>query len=78
MILEFTKTELIDEPLERQLNMSRSIVVFNIKKSDKTNNLNTGQQFNYEQEIYEIMNREQVESVKDYVKFNCVLKKTVE
>ena len=77
MILEFTRNELTEEPLERQLNISRRIVVFNIKQSDKTKNLNTGQKFIYQNETYEIMNRESVESPENYVKFNCVFLTTV-
>lgn len=74
MTLEFDRNELTEDPVERQLNMSRKIVVFNLKQSDKTRNLNTGQKFIYQNETYEIMNRETVESPENYVKFNCVLK----
>ena len=54
--------------------MGRSIVAFNIKLSDKTNNLNTGNKFNYENVSYEIMNKETIDSPANYVKFNCVRK----
>jgi hypothetical protein len=71
MILEFDRSELTEDPVERELNMSRKIVVFNIKQSDKTENLNTGHKFIYQNETYEIMNRETIESPDNYVKFNC-------
>jgi hypothetical protein len=74
MTLEFVRNELTEDPVERQLNMSRNIVVFNIKQSDKTGNLNTGHKFIYQNETYEIMNREAVDSPENYVKFNCVRK----
>lgn len=74
MILEFSRNELVSEPEERNLNFNRSIVVFNISTSDKTGNLNTGNKFNYENETYEVMNREPVDSGIKYIKFNCVRK----
>jgi hypothetical protein len=77
MILEFEIVDLITPPTERKLNINRSIVVFNIKTSDKTISLNTGDVFTYENQIYEIMNRENIDSPDNYVKFNC-LRKTVE
>lgn len=77
MMLEFTRNELTEDPVERKLNMSRNIFVFNIKLSDKTKNLNTGQKFIYQNETYEIMNRESVESPENYVKFNCLCLTTV-
>ena len=54
--------------------MGRTIVVFNIKLSDKTIDLNTGAKFNYQNETYEIMNREAIDSPDNYVKFNCLRK----
>lgn len=73
-ILEFNRTELVSEPEERNLNFGKSIVVFNINKSEKINTLNTGNKFNYQDETYEVMNRENIDSPKNYVKFNCVRK----
>ncbi len=72
MILELNRNELTSEPQERQLNMSKTIVVFNIKISDKTEHLNTGIKFIYNVDTYEIMNREQIDSPENYVKFNCL------
>jgi len=74
MILEFSRNELVSEPEERNLNFNKSIVVFNINKSDKIVSLNTGNKFNYQNETYEVMNRELVDSPKNYVKFNCIRK----
>ena len=74
MILEFSRNDLASEPEERNLNFNRSIVVFNINTSDKISNLNTGSKFNYQNETYEVMNRELVDSGVKYVKFNCVRK----
>ena len=76
MILEFSRSELLSEPEERSLNFNRSIVVFNINTSDKIGNLNTGNKFNYENETYEVMNREPVDAGVKYVKFNCIRKAT--
>lgn len=75
MILEFQAADMIALPIERKLNMNRIIVVFNIRKSDKTILLNTGQMFTFENEIYEVMNRETIDSPDNYVKFNCLRKK---
>ena len=72
--LEFARTDLVSEPEDRHLNMNKSIVVFNIQKSDKLNSLNTGSKFIYQDETYEVMNREPVDSPKNYIKFNCVRK----
>lgn len=76
MILEFNRNDLTTDPQERNLNMGKSIVVFNIKLSDKTTNLNTGNKFNYQNESYEIMNKEAIDSPENYVKFNCIRKVT--
>lgn len=72
MILEFQPTDLTTPPTERNLNINRSIVVFNIRTSDKTIGLNTGNTFTYENHTYEIMNRENIDSPDNYVKFNCL------
>ena len=74
MILEFSRNELFSEPEERHLNINKSIVVFNLKKAEEIVGLNTGDKFNYENETYEVMNRESVDSPKNYVKFNCLRK----
>jgi hypothetical protein len=75
--LEFTRNELVSEPEERNLNFNKSIVVFNIYKCDKINSLNTGNKFIYQDKTYEVMNREPVDSPKNYVKFNCIRKAMV-
>lgn len=74
MILEFSRNELVSEPEERSLNIHRSIVVFNINTSDKISDLTTGKKFNYQNETYEVMNREPVDMGIRYVKFNCIRK----
>ncbi len=71
-VLEITRDELVGEPVSRNLITGKSITVFNIKSSQKTNDLNTGRKFNYEDESFEIMNREQVQAPISYTKFNCV------
>lgn len=71
-VLEITKDELVGEPISRNLVTGKNITVFNIKSSQKTNDLNTGRKFNYEDESFEIMNREQVQAPIGYTKFNCV------
>jgi hypothetical protein len=73
-ILEITRDELINEPEPRTLVTGKSIMSFNVKITDKTINLNTGNKFDYENVSYEIMNREPVQSTVDYLKFNCVRK----
>ncbi len=74
MILEFSRNELFSEPEERHLNINKSIVVFNINTSDKISTLNSGGKFNYQNEIYEVMNRELVDAGIKYIKFNCIRK----
>ena len=74
MILEITKEELIREPEARSLNLGRSIMVFDLKITDKTAALNTGNKFSYQNESYEIMNREPVQASVSFLKFNCILK----
>ncbi len=74
MILEFSRNELVSDPEERNLNFNRSIVVFNINPSDKIGSLNTGNKFNYQNETYEVMNREPIDEPINYVKFNCIRK----
>lgn len=65
-------TDLIGEPISRNLALGKLITVFNVKLSDKTMNLNTGNKFEYRDESFEIMNREPVQSAVNYFKFNCV------
>lgn len=71
-VLEINRDELIGEPISRDLILGRSIMVFNIKSSQKTNDLNTGKKFEYQNESFEIKNRELVEAPVSYTKFNCV------
>lgn len=72
--LEITKDELVGEPETRNLATGKSIIAFNLKISDRTVNLNTGQKLYYQDELYEIMNKESVQSTIDYLKFNCFRK----
>jgi hypothetical protein len=72
--LEITKDELVSEPEIRNLATGKSIIAFNLKISERTINLNTGQKLHYQNGLYEIMNREPVQSTIDYLKFNCYLK----
>ena len=72
--LEFTEDELIREPQARSLVTGKSIMVFNVRVSEKTTNLNTGNKFAYQNESYEIMTREPVQAPISYLKFNCVRK----
>ena len=74
MILEITKDELIREPEARNLNLGRSIMVFDLRITGKTTNLNTGNKFSYQNELYEIMNREPVQAPESFLKFNCIHK----
>lgn len=73
MILEFSRNDLASEPEKKNLNINKSIVVFNINTSDKIETLNTGNRFNYQDDIYEVMNREPVDQGIRYIKFNCIL-----
>lgn len=70
--LKFTEDELVNKPESRSLVLGKIITSFNVKITEKTVNLNTGVKFEYENELYEIMNREPVQSTNDYLKFNCV------
>ncbi len=72
--LEFTADELIQAPQARSLVTGKSIMVFNVKMSDKTAHLNTGNKFDYQNESYEIMTRESIHAPVIYLKFNCVRK----
>jgi hypothetical protein len=72
--LEITKNDLVGEPEKRQLVIGKRVTVFNLKISDRTENLNTGQKLLYDDKTYEIMNREYVNSTVDYLKFNCIFK----
>ncbi|MET0753633.1 MAG: hypothetical protein ABWZ66_09675 [Pyrinomonadaceae bacterium] len=69
--LTFTDDELINPPESRALATGKVITAFNVKITKKTVNLNTGAKFEYNEELFEIMNREPVQSVNDYLKFNC-------
>jgi hypothetical protein len=69
--LEFTDEELINPPESRALATGKVITAFNVKITEKTVNLNTGMKFEYNNELFEIMNREPVQSDTDYLKFNC-------
>lgn len=70
IILKFTDDELVNKPESRSLATGKVITAFNVKITEKTVNLNTGVKFEYENELFEIMNRELVNSTVDYLKFN--------
>ena len=72
--LEITEDDLIGEPQIRNLATGKSIIAFNLKISAETINLNSGQKLHYQDELYEIMNKEPVQSTINYLKFNCFLK----
>ena len=69
--LTFTDDELINPPESRSLVTGKVITAFNVRITKKTVDLNTGVKFEYNDELFEIMNRELVNSVSDYFKFNC-------
>ena len=69
--LKFTDEELVNKPESRSLVTGKIITAFNLKITEKTVNLNTGVKFEYENELFEIMNREPVQSTTNYLKFNC-------
>lgn len=71
-ILEFTAAELVHAPEARSLVTGKSIMVFNVKISEKTAHLNTSDKFDYNDESFEIMTREPVQAPVSYIKFNCV------
>ena len=73
-VLQLTKDELMGEPEARTLVMNKSIMSFNVKITEKTANLNTGNKFYYDNVLYEIMNRESVDAPINYIKLNCVKK----
>ena len=73
-VLQLTKDELMGEPEARTLVMNKSIMSFNVKITEKTANLNTGNKFDYDNVLYEIMNRESVDAPINYIKLNCVKK----
>jgi len=70
--LSIDDQELVRPPLARRLVTGKSIVVFNIVSSEKIRDLNTGHRISYENELYEVMNREAVQSPVSYTKFNCI------
>lgn len=69
--LTFTDDELINPPESRSLVTGKVITAFNVRITKKTVDLNTGVKFEYQDELFEIMNREHVHSISDYLKFNC-------
>ncbi|CAN5320421.1 hypothetical protein BH10ACI1_BH10ACI1_33070 [soil metagenome] len=69
--LVFTDDELVNQPESRALATGKIITAFNVKITEKTVNLNTGVKFEYKDELFEIMNREPVQSKPDFYKFNC-------
>jgi hypothetical protein len=69
--LTFTDDELISPPESRSLVTGKVITAFNVRINKKTADLNTGVKFEYQDELFEIMNREHVNSISDYLKFNC-------
>ena len=69
--LTFTDDELINPPESRSLVTGKIITAFNVRITKKMVDLNTGVKFEYKDELFEIMNREHVNSVSDYLKFNC-------
>ncbi len=69
--LIFTDDELVNQPESRSLATGKVITAFNVKITEKTVNLNTGVKFEYKDEMFEIMNREPVQSKPDFYKFNC-------
>jgi hypothetical protein len=71
-VLKINDDELIREPLARQLVTGKNIMVFNIRESEKTHHLNTGNRIDYQNQLYEIMTREAVQSPISYTKFNCI------
>ena len=75
-VLELTKDELMGEPEARTLVMNKSIMSFNVRITEKTANLNTGNKFDYDNVSYEIMNRESVDAPVNYIKLNCIRKIT--
>jgi hypothetical protein len=70
-VLTFTDEELISPPESRSLVTGKIITAFNVRITQKTVDLNTGVKFEYNDEMFEIMNREHVHSISDYLKFNC-------
>lgn len=70
-VLTFTDEELIGPPESRSLVTGKIITAFNVRITQKTVDLNTGVKFEYNDEMFEIMNREHVHSISDYLKFNC-------
>ena len=71
-ILELTKDELMGEPEARMLVMNKSIMSFNVRITEKTANLNTGNKFDYDNVSYEIMNRESVDAPVNNIKLKSV------
>jgi hypothetical protein len=70
--VELTREELVGEPEPRKLATGKNIISFNVRVSEKIENLNSGHKFDYQSGLYEIMNREPVDAPVKYVKFNCV------
>jgi hypothetical protein len=55
--LKINENEPIRPPLSRQSVTGKNIVVFDIISSEKTQHLNMGKKFDYENEFYEVMKR---------------------
>jgi hypothetical protein len=71
---EFTAEDLVGEPESRTLATGKEILSFKVKKSEKTNSLNTGDKFYYRKQLFEIMNRERYQTKDEFLKFNCFVR----
>ena len=69
-ITEILEDELVGAPAPHRLATGKDVVVFNLKINSKTSRLETGREFAYAGEIYEVMNIHRVQAAIDYLKLN--------
>ena len=77
-IIEILESDLVGKPTPHTLAMGKNVIAFNLKITPKLLDLKTGKSFSFEREIYEVMNIIKVQSKNDYLKLNCVRKKSLE
>ena len=73
-ITELLEDDLVAAPVPHTLATGKGVIVFNLKINSKTSALKTGQEFQYADDIYEVMNTYLVQSSSEYLKLNSIKK----
>lgn len=70
-IVNIETDDIIIGPSERKIAMNITMVFFRVKPSSKTAELDTGKKFRFNNQTYQIMNREKMHDENDYLNINC-------